>query len=290
MQPNRFSTVAPCPACNVIAATLCLAVFFAAPAAARPSNCAMQPGGESAVVEVVDAQTLRLADGRFVRLAGLFIPQAAGGDFSFDAAARVADLLRSLTLGRRAHLRYGGRAQDRYGVHLAQVEIADGPDGGDRIWLQERLAAEGLALAASQPDNRACARDLQRAEHQGREARRGFWQSAVFRVIPARDMAALRRAAGTYQIVEGRVARAERRGSRIVLLFSEGERAFSAEAAQAPAKALAAEGVELEAMAGRLLRVRGWVVVKRLPLLEITHPEQVETLGPHTARAAAPSR
>ena len=39
------------------------------------------------------------------------------------------------------------------------------------------------------------------------------------------------------------------------------------------------EGIDLEALEGRVVRVRGWVESWNGPMIKVTHPEQIEVLG-----------
>ena len=40
-----------------------------------------------------------------------------------------------------------------------------------------------------------------------------------------------------------------------------------------------AEGIDIEALEDRRIRVRGWVESWNGPLIEVTHPKQIEVLG-----------
>jgi micrococcal nuclease len=42
--------------------------------------------------------------------------------------------------------------------------------------------------------------------------------------------------------------------------------------------AFTAAGIDLKALAGKRLRVRGWVMWRNGPMIEATHPEQIELL------------
>ena len=43
--------------------------------------------------------------------------------------------------------------------------------------------------------------------------------------------------------------------------------------------AFTAAGIDLTALAGKRLRVRGWVMWRNGPMIEATHPEQIELLA-----------
>jgi endonuclease YncB( thermonuclease family) len=234
--------------------------------------CAAQAGGESAISEIVDAQTLHLADGRFVRLANLYLPPAASGARAFDATAQAVRLLKGLALGRKVIVRYGGRERDRYGVYLAHVILAD-----EDIWLQSRLIQSGLALYASTLDNRACAQELLGAEDIAAKAKMGLWNSGFFHIADAADAKLLRDAIGTFRIVRGKVASVSERGSGAYLDFGPNwRRDFSVRLTPNAIKLMKISGRKAADYSGRSVRVRGWLRWSRGPLIEADHPEQIE--------------
>ncbi len=239
-----------------------------------PAGCARDAGGESAVAEILDAQTLRLADGRLVRLANLSLPPVSKGLLAYDATNRAVELLRSTALGQKVELRYGGRKQDRYGVHLAHVSV---PARG--AWLQKDLVEAGLALFTSQPDNRACAKALLAAEDTARREGRGLWRRKFFDVVPAHDEKALRARVNSFQLIEGTATEVTERGAQSFVNFGRDWRSdFTIRIPASTKKAFGEAGAALKTMKGRRMRVRGWLVLSNGPLIEITHPEQIEFL------------
>jgi endonuclease YncB( thermonuclease family) len=249
--------------------------FEAAAQQAAPAACAGEAGGESAIAEIADAQTLRLADGRFVRLANLYLPPPASGEYAFNATADAIRLLKALALGRKAALRYGGRRENRYGIHLAQVAL---PSEG--FWLQERLIRSGLALYTSTLDNRACAEELLAAEAMARRDKVGLWRSGFFHVASATDIRLLREAVGSFQLVEGKAVSVSERGSGAYLNFaSDWRRGFSVRLTPGAVRLLKSSGRKAADFRGKSLRVRGWLRWSRTPLIEADHPEQIEVLS-----------
>lgn len=85
------------------------------------------------VVHVVDGDTLDLADGRRVRLAGIDTPEA--GECGHDRASRV---LSRLVVGKRVTLGRTDEDRDRYGRLLRYVDV-DGVDAG-LVLLRRGLA------------------------------------------------------------------------------------------------------------------------------------------------------
>ena len=149
------------------------------------------------VTEVFDGDTVRLADGRHVRLIGINAPELGHDgqpDEPFAAAAR--DRLSSLVLGREIRLLFEDQEYDHYGRSLAHLELMDGTH------VEEVLLKEGLASAiAIPPDVREIAR-LQAAEALARAARLGLWGDSYYASVAAET---LDPAHTGYRFVHGRV-------------------------------------------------------------------------------------
>ena len=153
-------------------------------------------------------------------------------------------------------LKPGGSRLDRYGHLLAQVFVVT---GGTRLWLQEALIAEGLARVYSFPDNRACVTELLAREAEAR-ASLGVWSSSLYRVVSALDVKRSGRLTHSYQVVEGTVATVGEGGGRIYLNFAKDWHSdFTISVDRKDAPAFAAAGIDLKALAGKRLRVRGFL-------------------------------
>ncbi|WP_247877262.1 thermonuclease family protein [Azospirillum brasilense] len=235
-----------------------------------------------------DGATLLLEDGRSLRLAGIepaAPPMAAepGDHWPLAEAARRA--LAELAVGQRLTVR-GEARTDRHGRLLAQVERGDG------LWLQGELLARGLARVHTRPDARALAREMLAAEAAARDAGRGVWRTRAYAVRPA-DPDALRRDRDSFQIVEGRVLRVSKAGGDAYLDFGEDWRTdVTVHIGRAALREFVAAGIDPLSYEGRTVRVRGWVGLRAGPLIEATHPEQIERLdgaGPPLRPAPRPS-
>ena len=167
----------------VLAVVLSLAVQLSADAAEAPGKiCNLLEPETATVAEILDGETLKLSDGRIVRLIGAKAPSAPLGWRGDDPWPLVEDskqALDKLASGKAVELKYGGRRTDRYGRALAQVFVMS---GGKQMWLQEELVAEGLARVYSFPDNRACVAELLARESAARAKRFGVWDSWAYRI------------------------------------------------------------------------------------------------------------
>lgn len=222
---------------------------------------------------VVDGDTLELEDGRRLRLAGIEAAKPPpntepGRPWPLAEAATAA--LADLALGRDLTLRGEGRT-DRHGRLVAQVLRDDG------LWLQGALLARGLARVHTQPDTRALAREMLTAEAAARAGDLGIWRTRVYAVRPAADPDALARDRDSFQVVEGRVLRVTKAGSEAYLDFGEDWRSdVTVHIGRAPLREFAKAGIDPLSYEGRVVRVRGWVGLRSGPMIEATHPEQIE--------------
>ena len=225
------------------------------------------------VVEIVDGDTLVLADGRQVRLVGLQAPKLPLGRPGFKAWPLAEDakaVLGELTLGRAVTLGYGGRRGDRHGRALAHLFDETG------LWIQGALIDRGMARIYSFSDNRALVPEMLAREAAARAAGRGIWALHAYAV---RDAAAVPARLSGFELVEGRVAETATVRKRTYLNFGADWRSdFTVSLAPKARKLFEAEGIDPLSYRGKLVRVRGWLKSYNGPLIEATHPEQIEVI------------
>ena len=139
---------------------LCL-VAFAAPAAGSAAD-----GG--VVASVTDGDTLRLTDGRRVRLLQVDTPELGGGE-CYSRAART-QLLALARPGTQVRLTTDPRLDrvDRYGRLLAYVWRGD-------LLVNAELVRLGYGKPLEIAPNLAHAAELRRMASAARRERRGLW-------------------------------------------------------------------------------------------------------------------
>ena len=146
----------------------------------------------------------------------------------------------------------------------------------DGTWIQGALLAEGLARVHSLVDDRAMVAEMLVIERRARAARLGIWSQPRYRVRPASEADAGLR---SFQLVEGRVKAAAVVRGRGYLNFGDDWREdFTVSIGPRDRRRFEAEGIAIEDYEGRLVRVRGWVDSFNGPMIEATHPEQIEVL------------
>jgi endonuclease YncB( thermonuclease family) len=245
-----------------------VAWIFGAPALAEIANPYDGPAA-GLVAAVEDGQTLALADGRRLRLVNILAPVA--GEPAAEAARAY---LAELALGRQVRMVYAGRRMDRYGRLLAYAHRAD--DGGSSPSFQAALVAAGLVRVMGQPDTRDGLAALLQAEDEARRARRGLWANPRYRVRAPEE---LWPAANSFQIVEGwPLVVAELKERTYVNFGADYATDFTLVIEARDRKLFAGGPVSPTALNGRRIRVRGWVELRSGPLIEVTHPEQIEVL------------
>jgi micrococcal nuclease len=241
--------------------------------------CALEPGPKRAIVGILDSETLALDDGSEVRLVGALAPRLADGAGNETAWPPERDAkaeLERVAAGKSVELYFAGRRVDRYGRTLAHVFV---DSGDDRIWLQEHMLRNGHARAYALPDSAACLDELRRAERAARDRRAGLWANAAYQVRQADKPHELYRFQSSYQIVEGRVARvADVRGQIFLNFGSDWRNDFTAAVRPARRRAFSEAGINLKALEGKHVLVRGWIERRSGPSIDLYHPAQIEVL------------
>ena len=239
--------------------------------AAEPPRLA--PEFSRRVTDIVDGDTLTLETGLEVRLVGIQAPKLPLGRPGFEAwplAAAAKAALADLAADRIVGLTFTGRRRDRHGRWLAHLTTADG------VWIQGEILERGLARVYSFADNRALIAEMLAIERRARGAGRGIWSDPYYAVRGPTD---LQRRIGSFQLVEGRVLDAARVRGRVYLNFGADWRTdFTVSVSPKSRRLFETAGFDLDSYRSARLRVRGWVTSRNGPMVEVTHPEQIEIL------------
>lgn len=236
------------------------------------------PEGPFLVTEVVDGDTLRLEDGRQVRLVGLQAPKLPLGRTGFKEwpfAKESKQALEDLTLNHEVTLRYGGRKTDRYNRALAHLFLADGS------WVQAEMLRRGMARVYSFRDNRALVRDMQAIERDARRDRRGMWGLSYYALKHQLEAG---RFTDSFQIIEGVVREvAEVRGRTFINFGDDWKTDFTIVVENKARRLFETSDINLTELAGKKIHVRGWLKYYNGPMIEATHPEQIQIVTPDGA-------
>lgn len=243
-------------------------------ACAGIAEAAMRDGGRSRIVEVVDADTVVLADGREVRMVGTQAPKLPLGRKGFKTwplAVEARQALVDLAMGARVRLAFGGQERDRHGRVLAHLY-----DDSRDLWLQGWMLEQGWARVYTFPDNRALVDEMLAAERRARAAKRGIWGHRFYAI---RTPESVTRDVNTFQVVQGCATEVAEAGRRLYVNFgADWKTDFTVAIDNRDRRRF--DGFDWLRPRGKrpCMRVRGWVKPRNGPMIEVTHPEQIERL------------
>lgn len=263
---------------------LLLFLFLCLPASVEADDAVearLKPGGRGTVASVVDGDTVLLTepiDGADqVRLVGLQAPKLPLGRKGFrewPLARASKAMLERLVLGKPVRLAFGGRRMDRHGRLLAHLFV----EGGG--WAQGEMLRTGMARVYTFPDNRTLAAEMLALEAKARAAGKGIWGLRYYAIRDAAGAGGLLHDVGTFQLVEGHLVDAAKVKGRVYLNFGTDWRTdMTVSIAPRVLKVFSASDLDPLTWKGQRLRVRGWLRKRNGPLIEATHPEQIEVLG-----------
>ena len=212
---------------------------------AATSFCSREPiAAEFSVQQVIDGDTVRLHNGRSVRLIGINAPEMGGRGrtdqpYAVQAKQRLTALVKANN--NKVSLRTGQESKDRYGRVLAYTYDRHGAS------FEEQLVAAGLAFHAVIAPNIELAECLVQAEEHARTARLGLWKHATYK--PVQQIKA-----GGFTLLQGRVQSVQRNKGDVWLELGHSV------TVNIPKAALQNFDNELfEDWQGRTLQTRGWV-------------------------------
>jgi endonuclease YncB( thermonuclease family) len=205
------------------------------------------PGGLTpvAVQRVVDGDTLRLSDGRSVRMIGLNTPELGKqgrSDEPFAVAARKRlEALVAASDG-RVGLLPGKENKDHYGRTLAHVYSIDGAN------LEAQMLAEGLGFQVAVTPNVDLVGCQQAAERSARQAGLGLWRQSP--VLKAEQISE-----SGFAVLSGRVSKVQRNRGGVWIELQD-----SVVLRVAPNLLDQFDVALLEKLKGKQIEARGWVV------------------------------
>jgi endonuclease YncB( thermonuclease family) len=219
------------------------------------------------VQRVVDGDTVRLSDGRSVRMIGLNAPETGKKGRSAEPFAQAAKRrLQALIAANdgQVSVLVGQEPKDHYGRTLANIFGRQGEN------LEAQLLAEGLGYQVAVAPNVALLNCQQAAERGARQAGLGLW-----RVSPVQPSGQID--SSGFALISGRVRDVKRNGGGVWIEL-EGSLVLRI----APALLSQFDLAQLLRLKGRTLEVRGWVIDRSRRsglaagqsrwMLPITHP------------------
>jgi endonuclease YncB( thermonuclease family) len=235
--------------------------------------CPAPAGLTSVTVQrVIDGDTLRLGDGRSVRMIGLNTPELGKqgrSDEPFAVAARQRLQALVEASGGRVGLRPGKQAQDHYGRTLAHIYSASGAN------LEAQMLADGLGFQVAVAPNVDLLACQQAAERSARQAGRGLWRQS-----PVVKTGQIQRSG--FAVVSGRVSKVQRNRGGIWIELHD-----SLVLRVAPNLVGQFDNARWPALKGKQIEARGWIVDRSRRgglqsgqsrwLLPLTDPSMLQT-------------
>ncbi|PNG45266.1 nuclease [Pseudomonas asplenii] len=235
--------------------------------------CPAPAGLTSVTVQrVVDGDTLRLSDGRSVRMIGLNTPELGRqgrSDEPFAVAARKR--LQALVDASGGHvgLRPGKQAKDHYGRTLAHIYSASGAN------LEAQMLADGLGFQVAVAPNVDLVACQQTAERSARKAGLGLWRQS-----PVLKAEQIQRSG--FAVISGRVSKVQRNRGGIWIELQD-----ALVLRVAPNLVGQFDNARLQALKGKQIEARGWIVDRSRRsglqsgqsrwLLPLTDPSMLQT-------------
>jgi endonuclease YncB( thermonuclease family) len=255
-----------------------VAALAAAPLPAEPACLGETTSVRAAAV--ADARTVVLQDGRALRVAGIESFALLGVDAD-EAEATMRARLEAAVAGVPLRFRLLSAVPDRYGRLPALLAPQDGPP------VQEMLARAGHAIAFAGGEAMPCFAEILAAEDEARREQRGFWAG---RELPQADPEALAGRIGRFAIFEGTVISVGNRPLTTYLNFGTSWlKDVTAEIDAGDRDRFGGEAA-LAALAGKRLRVRGFLQEASGPVAILRSPMQIEVLenAEPTAKGSKP--
>jgi micrococcal nuclease len=262
MQPCCKTNMSPCPV--ILLCLLCVILLFPLPIHA------LEEGVYYQVDRVIDGDTLVLEGEQHVRLLGIQAPERARKERPADPFAKKSKhALVQMVEGQPLRLVFDQTKKDRYGRWLAHLYTSSGQ------WVQGELVRHGMARIYSFPDNRANVHALLELEVEARNARLGLWSLPEYQVFEASRQEAL--PSQGFVVIEGEVQDVAEVRGHIYLNFGTDWREDVTFFIHRKYRKYF-DVLDLQALEGKELRGRGWVFPKNGPMIEISHPEQIEVI------------
>lgn len=257
----------------IIKRVLQLVPFFCVlPPGIAYANCASDYYDEIVQIgKVHDGDTLKLTDGRKLRIIGLNTPEHARDEKPAEPYAMQATqtLKQLIDNQHRIKLRYGAEKRDHYGRLLSHVFLNDGRN------ITELMLKKGMGLALVIPPNLWNKDCYQQAEQTAQQAQTGLWQHPRYQAI---DVLQLESHYRGYYRVKGTVQRISKSRSAYWLALSEN---FALKIKKSDSHYF--NSLPIESLKGTTLIARGWIYERpyknrNQKRMRIHHPDALDVV------------
>jgi micrococcal nuclease len=190
-----------------------------------------------------------------IELAGIYIPKELMG--------KASEFVRNNFTNSEVLPEYGRQKTNRYGNLLAQVHTTRS------AWLQGEILSAGLAYVYPTLDNNILLEQMLAAEKTARDKKRGLWVEAsnsIITTMPADEI--LHKYKNKFVIFEGIVTAVKRTKDLIYINFGDDWKTdVTAGIRKENFKNF--KNLDIEALEGKKITVRGWVGGYNGPFIEV---------------------
>lgn len=228
-------------------------------------RAALAEGIPAKVAEIISGHEVRLENGGNLILADIWAPLA--GQPLYQESKNV---LAALVKDKNLQLIRAAESQNRHGA--VKGELYHNGHSITEVMLNQGWARLYPVDIYYYP------KKLLALENSARQEKRGIWQNEFYAIHSATTIKAAN--PPRFEMVEGKVIGIfQKKGQDAYLDFGQDwKNDFSARIPQISQKFFTRGKMRIEELAGKNLRLRGWVFEKNGPMMEITTPAQIEIL------------
>jgi len=228
------------------------------------------------VVEVIDGDTVKLSNGRFLRYIGLDTPEVRiknkGGDFKYRPqpfSLEAKEFNRKLVEGKLVRIEFDIEKTDRYGRLLGYCFV-------DKTFVNARLIEEGYAVLYTFPPNVKYTDSFVESQKKAQKKKKGLWGS--FAII---DHTQANQYINQVRSVEGRVMSTYKSKKCIYLNFGRDyKKDFTVVIFNNTLDFFNRKGVDpVSFYTGKKIRVMGRIREYNGPEIIVNSPYEIEVTG-----------
>jgi endonuclease YncB( thermonuclease family) len=226
------------------------------------------------VTGIINGKSFVTQSGDTVRIASIEAPNVQEentpshhGRPGEPLGAEAKQVLSGLILSKKIRIDYNPGKRDRHNRLLGQVYDEKGR------WIQGEMLREGWAMVYSfSDDSHDIIEKMLAAEHEARKAKRGLWAHPYYRIINPEEAAEF---INRFKLVEGKVISVHEYHNNIYINFNDHWKgSFAVFISHKHTDAFSLQN--LHALVGKTVCVRGWINYHNAPMIDITHPEEIE--------------
>jgi len=250
---------------NLVFTGFWLFSLFSIPA--FPFDCTTDRIDQYAIVkQVYDGDTVKLSDGKKIRLVGINTPEMNYKTGTPQPYAKKAKIfLKQKVLKQKIGIRFGNDKKDRHGRLLAHIFLNDG------LNLQQALLKNGLAVNIAIPPNlwqQDCYKD---AENEARILNKGIWKNHSNNIVNAWQ---INKTQTGFQFVKGTITDIQQDKKTIWLKLSN-KLSIRIYKRNLPYF----KNLNIERLKNKRVIVRGWINYhKKRYFMTIGHPNALQVL------------